>query len=146
MIPDMPNEINKYNTYLMSKIDKKIVVVASFLGAFTIALGAFVAHGLKDLIDEDSLITFNTGIRYQMFHILALLIMGFSSKIPKTAKNWVFGFMIFGILMFSGSLYVLSLKDLLDIDASSIGFITPLGGILFILAWLRLAYGIILNK
>lgn len=142
----MPNEITKYKTYLMSKIDKKIVVVAALFGALTIALGAFGAHGLKDLIGEDSLITFNTGIRYQMFHTLALLIIGFSLKTPTSAKNWVFGFMVLGILLFSGSLYVLSLKDLLDIDASSIGFITPLGGILFILAWLRLAYGIILNK
>ena len=130
----------------MSKIDKKTVIIAAILGAITIAIGAFGAHGLKELVNEQSLNSFNTGVRYQMYHILALLIIGLSSKISDLTKKWTFGFMISGIILFSGSIYVLSIKELLSIDISSIGFITPLGGILFILGWLRLAFGIFANK
>ena len=130
----------------MSKYDKKIVVIAAILGALAIVLGAFGAHGLKELIDERSLDSFNTGVRYQMYHSLALLILGLSSKILDSTKKWVFRFMISGIILFSGSIYVLSLNDLLSIDTSSIGFITPLGGILFILGWLRLVFGLFVNK
>ena len=130
----------------MSKTDKKIVVTASLIGAITIVFGAFGAHGLKEIVNEESLNSFNTGVRYQMYHTLALLIIGLSSKIPDSIKKWVFRFMISGIILFSGSIYVLSLKELLSTDVSSIGFITPLGGFLFILGWLRLAFGIIVNK
>ena len=130
----------------MSKIDKKIVVTASFIGGITIVFGAFGAHGLKEIVNEESLNSFNTGVRYKMYHTLALLIIGLSSKIPDSIKKWVFRFMISGIILFSGSIYVLSLKELLSTDVSSIGFITPLGGFLFILGWLRLSFSIIVNK
>lgn len=130
----------------MSKIDKKIVVTASFIGGITIVFGAFGAHGLKEIVNEESLNSFNTGVRYQMYHTLVLLIIGLSSKILDSIKKWVFRFMISGIILFSGSIYVLSLKELLSTDVSSIGFITPLGGFLFILGWLRLSFGIIVNK
>jgi uncharacterized membrane protein YgdD (TMEM256/DUF423 family) len=130
----------------MSKIDKKIVVSAALLGAITIAFGAFGAHGLKELVNEQSLNSFNTGVRYQMYHTLALLIIGLSTRISESTKKWTFRFMILGVLFFSGSIYVLSLKEILEIDASAIGFITPLGGILFILGWIRLAFGLFVNK
>ncbi len=130
----------------MSKMDKKIVVAAALLAAITIALGAFGAHGLKELVNERSIDSFNTGVRYQMYHTLALLIIGLSSKISDSTKKWVLRFMVLGILLFSGSIYILSLKELLSIDTSMIVFITPLGGILFILGWLRLAFGLFVNK
>jgi uncharacterized membrane protein YgdD (TMEM256/DUF423 family) len=130
----------------MSNIDKIIVVTAALLGAITVAIGAFGAHGLKEIVDEQSLNSFNTGVRYQMFHTLALLFIGLSSKLPDATKKWTFRFMILGILFFSGSIYVLSLKELLSFNASLIGFITPLGGILFIFGWLRLAFGLFVNK
>lgn len=130
----------------MSKNDKKIVVSAALLGAITIAFGAFGAHGLKELVNEQSIDSFNTGVRYQMYHTLALLIIGFSSKISDTTKKWVFRFMVMGVLLFSGSIYLLSVKELLSFDTSSIVFITPLGGILFILGWLRLAFGLFMKK
>ena len=130
----------------MSKINKKIVSSAALLGAITIALGAFGAHGLKELLKEQTIDSFNTGVRYQMYHTLALLIVGLSSRITDSTKKWFFRFMILGILLFSGSIYALSLKELLSVSNLSIGFITPLGGILLILGWLRLAFGIFVNK
>ena len=128
------------------KIDKNIVITASFLGALTIAIGAFGAHGLKELIDAKALTTFETGVRYQMYHVFALLIIGIAALIPPITKKWVFRFFILGILFFSGSIYLLSLNSLFSFDAKSIGFITPIGGLFFILGWLRLGYGVIVNK
>ncbi len=125
----------------MTKLDKKIVTVASVLGALSVAFGAFGAHGLKQLIDTQALTTFETGVRYQMVHSLALFIPAMANGLSEASKKWVFRFFLFGIIFFSGSVYLLSLKTLLPFDASSIGFITPIGGVLFITGWLRMGYG-----
>ena len=128
------------------KINKNIVVTAAILGALTIMIGAFGAHGLKELITEKSLVSFETGVRYQMYHVIVMLILGVSTGIlPKTQK-WVFRFFIIGILLFSGSIYLLTLNEFLPFDAKTIAFITPIGGFLLIIGWLRLAYGVIVNK
>lgn len=128
------------------KINKNIVVTAAILGALTIMIGAFGAHGLKELITEKSLVSFETGVRYQMYHVIVMLILGISTNIlPKTQK-WVFRFFIIGILFFSGSIYLLTLNEFLPFDAKTIAFITPIGGFLLIIGWLRLAYGVIVNK
>ena len=130
----------------MMKIDKNIVVTASFLGALTIAIGAFGAHGLKELIDAKSLATFETGVRYQMYHVFAILILGIATVIPSNTKKWVFRFFIIGIIFFSGSIYLFSLNTLLPFNAKTIGFITPIGGLFLIFGWIRLGFGLIVNK
>jgi len=128
------------------KINKNIVVTAAILGALTIMIGAFGAHGLKELITEKSLVSFETGVRYQMYHVIVMLILGISTNIlPKTQK-WVFRFFIIGILFFSGSIYLLTLNEFFPFNAKTIAFITPIGGFLLIIGWLRLAYGVIVNK
>jgi uncharacterized membrane protein YgdD (TMEM256/DUF423 family) len=128
------------------KIDKNIVITASFLGALTIAIGAFGAHGLKEIIDAKALSTFETGVRYQMYHVFAILVLGIATIIPSNTKKWVFRFFILGIIFFSGSIYLLSLNSLLPFNVKMIGFITPIGGLFFILGWLRLGFGLIVNK
>ena len=128
------------------KINKNIVVTAAILGALTIMIGAFGAHGLKELITEKSLVSFETGVRYQMYHVIVMLILGISTNIlPKTQK-WVFRFFIIGILFFSGSIYLQTLNEFFPLNAKTIAFITPIGGFLLIIGWLRLAYGVIVNK
>lgn len=126
--------------------NKNIVATAAILGAVTIVIGAFGAHGLKDLISSKDLVTFETGVRYQMYHVVALLIIGFAKGISEKTKRWVFRFFGIGILFFSGSIYLLSINTLVNFNTHSIGFITPIGGLFFILGWLRLAYGVIVNK
>lgn len=128
------------------KFNKNIVATAAILGALTIAIGAFGAHGLKELITTKAITTFETGVRYQMYHVFALLIIGIANGISSVTQKWVFRFFIIGIIFFSGSIYLLSLNSLFDFDAKSIGFITPIGGLFFILGWLRLGYGVIVNK
>lgn len=127
----------------MDKLNKNIVVTSAVLAAVTIAIGAFGAHGLKQLVTADALATFETGVRYQMYHVLALLVVGFADKLPSTTKKWVFRFFCFGILLFSGSIYMLALKEQLPFSVSFLGPVTPVGGFLFILGWVRLAYGLL---
>ncbi len=130
----------------MEKFDKKIVIIASVLAALTIALGAFGAHGLKELISAEALNTFETGVRYQMYHVIALLVIGFATAIPQKTKRWVVRFFCFGIVFFSGSIYFLALKSILPFEVSFLGPITPIGGLLFILGWGKLAYGLLTMK
>lgn len=127
----------------MKKLDKNITLTACLLGAITIALGAFGSHGLKRLVSEDVLTIFETGVRYQMYHVVVLLVIGVSALISEKTKRWVFRFFLFGILLFSGSLYVLSLGEIMSINTKFIGPITPIGGLLYILGWLRLGYGVL---
>ena len=126
----------------MTKLDKKITITAALLGALTIAIGAFGAHALKDLVDANAVSSFETGVRYQMYHVLALLIIGSISKIPNSTKKWVFRFFLFGMIFFSGSIYMLALNDVLPFSTKIFGPITPIGGLLFMIGWVRLALGL----
>lgn len=141
-----PNEGTKIGLEPMNKINKKILIVSSLLGAITIAIGAFGAHGLKSLVDEESLRTFETGVRYQMYHVLALLAFSFSKHLPAKALLLVFRFFLLGILFFSGSIYFLALQEVLPFSVRFLGPITPLGGLLFIMGWLYLAYSVYKQK
>ena len=126
----------------MNKLDKKIVLIAAILGATTIVIGAFGAHGLKQLVEVDAIASFETGVRYQMYHVIVLLLVGFARPLSAETKQWVLRFFCFGMLFFSGSIYLLALKEVLPFSVQFLGPITPLGGLLFILGWLRLGYGI----
>lgn len=127
-------------------MNKKIVVTASILIAITIAIGAFGAHGLKKLVDASSLASFETGVRYQMYHALGLFVIGLTPSISEIVKRRIFRLFILGIVLFSGSIYVLSLGDVLPFSVKGIAFLTPLGGLLFIVGWIVLAMGVYKSK
>lgn len=110
--------------------------IASILGALSVAGGAFGAHALKGQLTETALGSFETGIRYQMYHALALLLVALLIKQSPnvsllTVAGWCF---IAGIVLFSGSLYGLSLAGI-----KALGPVTPLGGVAFIAGWICLA-------
>lgn len=126
--------------------DKNMVVTASFLAAVTIAFGAFGAHGLKNIVDAAAINTFETGVRYQMYHCIAILILGLTPAIPQKIKRTVFWLFIVGMLFFSGSIYLLALNGVLPFNAAKIGFITPIGGLLFIIGWFWLAFSLLSLK
>ena len=130
----------------MKIFDRNIVAIGAFIMALTIAIGAFGAHGLKQIIDGPSLVTFEVGVRYQMYHALAILILGFAPWISQKLKKMIFWLFIIGILFFSGSIYLLSLNSILPFNAGRIGFITPIGGLFFILGWLRWGVGLLKLK
>ena len=123
---------------------KSFLKIATILGALAVILGAFGAHSLKQVVSDNAVITFETGVRYQFYHVFALLITGtlykdFSNKWMNYAGN----LFITGIVLFSGSLYVLTFFVALVRPALNwIGIITPFGGLAFILGWIFLFVGI----
>jgi uncharacterized membrane protein YgdD (TMEM256/DUF423 family) len=86
----------------------------------------------------EQLVTFETGVRYQMYHALFLLFIGLMKNISLKAKKTIYFLVVFGILLFSGSIYLLATNDLTAFDFKVIGFITPIGGLLLIVAWVVL--------
>ena len=119
-------------------MNKKILIIASVLGLLSIAFGAFGAHGLKTLISSEALQTFETGIKYQMYHALMLLFVGSTAIIQQKTKKILCYLIVLGILLFSGSIYGLATNNLTNFDFKTIGFITPIGGLLLIISWLLL--------
>lgn len=121
-------------------MNKTIFGTACILGMLSIVLGAFGAHGLEKLIDVNAIDTFETGIRYQMYHVFLLFILGLLPGLTEKIKRIVFYLIVLGIILFSFSLYFLAINALVDFDFSKIGFLTPIGGALHIAAWCILAY------
>ncbi|MSP85132.1 MAG: DUF423 domain-containing protein [Flavobacteriaceae bacterium] len=117
-------------------MDRKIIATAAFLGMTAIILGAFGAHALKNVLSISELNTFETGVKYQMYHALFLLFIGTSKDILNKAKKIIFYTIILGVFLFSVSLYFLAINRLLPFDFSPFGFITPIGGLLFLAVWL----------
>ena len=124
---------------------KQYLVTAAWLAAITVALGAFGAHGLKAILTPASLATFETGVRYQFYHVFALAITGILWKeYPGKLLLMAGRFLILGILFFSGSLYLLTFLAAQGIsDFRWVGAITPVGGLFFILAWFLLGLSLL---
>lgn len=119
-------------------MERKIVRFAAILGMLAIVLGAFGAHALKKVLPVEQLNTFETGVKYQMYHALLLLFVGLSAEVSVVAKKRIFYFVLVGVLFFSGSIYLLATNDLTAFDFKKIGFITPIGGLLLIVGWMCL--------
>ncbi|HKK12197.1 MAG TPA: DUF423 domain-containing protein [Flavobacteriaceae bacterium] len=116
-------------------MNKIILVTASILGMLAIVLGAFAAHGLKELISAESLKTFETGVRYQMYHAIVLLFIGITSLFSTKTKRLLYYTILIGVIFFSGSIYGLATNELSGFDFKSIAFVTPIGGLLLIASW-----------
>ena len=116
-------------------MDKKILSTGAIFGIIAIILGAFGAHALKKVLSIEQLSTFETGVRYQMYHALFLLFLGLMKDITQKAKRTIYFLVLFGVILFSGSIYLLATNDLTSFDFKIIGFVTPIGGLLLILGW-----------
>ncbi len=127
---------------------KPFIVTALILGALAVFLGAFGAHGLKGYVDVQLLISYETAVRYQFYHVFAIALTGIIYKTIPTKKVLLAGkFFIAGIIVFSGSLYVMTILALFQINQIKlIGAITPFGGILLIAGWILLAIAVYRNK
>ena len=119
-------------------MERKVIATAAFLGAVAIILGAFGAHALKAKLSIDHLGSSETGVKYQMYHALLLLFVGTSTAISQKARKTIFYLIVLGVAFFSGSIYLLSTPEVTGINAKPIGFITPIGGLLLIVAWIWL--------
>ncbi len=116
-------------------MDNSTVIWGAIFACIAIILGAFGAHALKAILSDVQLISFNTGVRYQFWMALALLILGFNSNKFNSIKT-IKIFWIIGIICFSFSIYLLNLLPVIGINTSFIGPITPLGGALLIIGWI----------
>lgn len=121
-------------------MSRRFIQYAAILGALSVALGAFGTHTLKKYADADILTVFETGIRYQFFHTLALLAVGILyRRMPGKVMEWSGILFISGIVLFSGSLYLMTFFHILEADSlRGIGAVTPLGGLCFIGGWICL--------
>ena len=117
------------------KMDKKIISTGAIFGMLAIVLGAFGAHALKKVLSIEELSTFETGVKYQMYHAIFLLFIGMNDKIAQKTKKIIYNLTLVGVLFFSGSIYLLATNSLTTFDFRIIGFVTPMGGLLLISAW-----------
>lgn len=120
------------------------LVAGAFLALLAVMAGAFGAHGLRNLVSERGLEVFQTAVTYQIYHSIALVLLALlaGQGLPRKLLGWSAGFFLAGILLFSGSLYLLVLTDI-----RWIGPITPLGGVCFMLGWaLLITSGLRRNK
>lgn len=116
-------------------MENKISTAGAIFGMLAIILGAFGAHSLKKVLSIEELSTFETGVKYQMYHALFLLLIGKTNELSQKTKKAIYYLVVFGVIFFSGSIYLLATNSLTTFDFKIIGFITPIGGLLLILAW-----------
>jgi uncharacterized membrane protein YgdD (TMEM256/DUF423 family) len=123
-------------------MERAFLTVGAVFGGLGVAAGAFAAHGLKSRLAPDLLAVFETGARYQLVHAVALLVVGvLATRVPHpavAAAGWLF---IVGVVVFSGSLYLLAVTGV-----RWLGAITPIGGVALIAGWLALAWGVLRSR
>lgn len=127
-------------------MNKKIAAFGALLGIMAIIFGAFGAHALKKYLSLEQLATFETGVKYQMYHALFLLFVSFIDFLTEKTKKTILVLILFGVLFFSGSLYLLATKNISGIDFRTIGIVTPIGGVFLILGWSVLFYRSMFKK
>ena len=116
-------------------MEKKIFISAGLLGLIAVVLGAFAAHGLRSALSVSSFESFQTGVRYQMYHAFFLFVVGLMPQLQTHQKKRLFWLTIIGVVLFSVSIYLLSSNTLTPIDFGFLGPITPIGGLFLISAW-----------
>ena len=118
------------------------IIAGSFFAALAVIFGAFGAHGLKSKVSPEDLIIFETGVRYQMYHALGLVLLGLLGMSTSfTISQLPALFFVIGIIIFSGTLYLIPLTGI-----RWLGAITPIGGIAFIAGWFILIYNILISR
>jgi uncharacterized membrane protein YgdD (TMEM256/DUF423 family) len=113
----------------------KNIIITCFLGLSAVILGAFGAHALKEILTAEQLLSFETAVRYQMYHAIVLLFVNIFEGFSTKQKNVISIMFFMGVLFFSGSIYLIQLTS---ITAKSIWFVTPLGGFFFIIGWVSM--------
>ena len=122
-------------------MDRTFLLVGALAGVVGVALGAFGAHGLRGRLSPDMLAVFETGVRYQMYHVFAIVAAAWAwARWPSRALALAGGLFVAGIVVFSGSLYLLAFTGV-----RWLGAVTPLGGLAFLAGWLCLTYGAAAN-
>ena len=122
------------------------LVIGAVYGLLSVILGAFGAHALKKSISAEKLTSFETGVRYQMYSALFLLIVGYILKFESPSEKWISILMIAGTFIFSFSIYLLSMSEAWNMNFKFLGPITPIGGLMMIISWAMLIYYFLKNR
>lgn len=123
-----------------------VLVVAGIYGMLSVILGAFGAHAFKKILSPEKLISFDTGVRYQMYHAIVLLVIGFTLSFTSSIEKWSAICIMTGVFLFSFSIYFLVFSEYWNINLKFLGPVTPIGGIFMIAGWLLLIIFFIKNK
>lgn len=128
-------------------MNKRLILTAAFFGALAVILGAFGAHSLKQIISATQLEIWQKGVEYQFYHTIALLYLSTFARHKNKLIAWSFTAFTLGIVLFSGSLYILAVRDAYNFGFTSfVGAITPVGGLCFILGWVFLFLAALKDK
>jgi len=128
-------------------MNKQIIITASLLGALAVIAGAFGAHALKASLPPRQLEVWQTAVQYQFYHVFALLFLSTFTRFKNKLVSAAYYLFTFGVLLFSGSLYLISCREILGIPGlAALGPVTPIGGLLFIIGWIMLAFAAFRNK
>ncbi|MBP0612684.1 DUF423 domain-containing protein [Chryseobacterium sp. cx-311] len=122
------------------------LVIGAVYGLLSVILGAFGAHALKKIISAEKLTSFETGVRYQMYSALFLLIVGYILKFESPSEKWISILMIAGTFIFSFSIYLLSMSEAWNMNFKFLGPITPIGGLMMIISWAMLIFYFLKNR
>ncbi len=118
-------------------MQKIILATAGVMGALGVILGAFGAHGLQPILSPKELTSFETGVRYQLYHAFFLMVIALAPMLDESAKKLLFILVLVGIVFFSVSIYLLSIDGpILKTSLSFLGPVTPIGGTFLIAAWI----------
>lgn len=127
-------------------MDRRYYIAGFAFGLTGVVLGAFATHGLKPELSIAAMDSFETGVQYQMYHALLLILIG-NMKQPEVKKNnLIFYLLVIGIILFSGSIYLLSTREITNLNIGFLGPVTPIGGTLLILCWILLLWRFIKLK
>ncbi len=128
-------------------MNKKIILTASFFGALAVILGAFGAHGLKNILAPDQLSIWQKGVEYQFYHTFAMLYLSTFARYKNKLISLSFIFFSLGIILFSGSLYLLAVRDVYPVFfIKYVGRVTPIGGVFFVMGWIGLFLAALRDK
>jgi len=129
-------------------MNRNFIKIATLIGAISVIMGAFGAHKLKELLTPEVLSSYQTGVTYQFYHCFALLAVGILYKRYQNQwMEWAGRLFILGIILFSGSLYLLTaLKATKEIGLEGFGILTPIGGLLLVAGWISFFLGIPANR
>ncbi|MBD8389917.1 DUF423 domain-containing protein [Dysgonomonas sp. BGC7] len=115
-----------------------VLIIAGLYGALAVILGAFGAHAFKSILSPEKLVSFETGVKYQIYHAIVLLILGFALSFSTSIEKWAAICLMVGVLLFSFSIYLLSFAEYWNVNLKSFGPVTPIGGAFLITGWILL--------
>jgi len=127
-------------------MERKLYILGASFGLTAIIFGAFGAHTLKNYLTPEQLTSFETGVRYQMYHALFLLLIASNLFLNYKTKKSIYFLTLTGVFFFSGSIYLLSTKTITGLNFKPLGVLTPIGGVLLIAAWFLLLFNVFKPK